>query len=325
MIWDVSQRGGMNMTTRRLWGLALGLAAVLAIGHFLTAGKMSGEAAEPQDKGKEAPGKGQRAQEFIAAFNKGDAKAVAAFWTPDGDYVDEVGHEYKGRAAIEKLYEKVFAANKGAKLTIEVASAKLLSPDVAVEDGISQVTPADGGPGSVARFSAVLVKKDGHWFLESVRDSVALPPSNARHFEDLDWLIGDWTGEAQKGESATASYSWAENQNFIVSSFATTLNGVPVVGGTQWIGWDAIDKQIRSWSFYSGGGFGEAVWTKDGDKWVLKTTARTAAGKKVTATNIVTRTDPDHMTWQMTKLTVDGETQPDPRPVKLKRSLPAQP
>ncbi len=250
---------------------------------------------------------------------------MAGFWTPDGDFVDQVGREIKGRAAIEKMYEKVFAARKGAKLTIIVGSVRSVSPDVALEDGLTEVTPADGGPPTTARFSAVLVKKEGEWYFESVRESVAHPPTNAEHFEDLEWLLGDWTGEAEKGESATASYSWAENQNFIVSSFATTLNGVPVVGGTQWIGWDAIDKQVRSWSFYSGGGFGEAVWTKDGDKRALKTTARTAAGKKVSATNVLTKTDDDHATWQMTKLTVDGEAMPDPKPVKMKRVKPVQP
>jgi hypothetical protein len=86
-----------------------------------------------------------------------------------------------------------------------------------------------------------------------------------------------------------------------------------------------VDKQVRSWSFYSRGGFGEAAWTKDGDRWALKTTARLADGKKVSATNIVTKTDDDHMTWQMTKLTVDGEPQPDPKPVKMRREKPAQP
>jgi hypothetical protein len=40
------------------------------------------------------PGQGQRAKEFIAAFNKGDARAVASFWTPEGDYVDQVGRTY---------------------------------------------------------------------------------------------------------------------------------------------------------------------------------------------------------------------------------------
>jgi hypothetical protein len=103
------------------------------------------------------------------------------------------------------------------------------------------------------------------------------------------------------------------------------VDGVPVVGGTQWIGWDAVDKRIRSWSFYSRGGFGEATWTKDGDKWVLTTTARTADGKKASVTNIVTKTDDDHVTWQMTRLTVDGESMPDPKPVKMKRVKPPQP
>ena len=169
------------------------------------------------------------------------------------------------------------------------------------------------------------MKKDGVWYFESVRESEAQPPSNAEHLEDLEWLIGDWTGEAEKGESAKASYAWAENQNFIVSAFATTVDGVPVVGGTQWIGWDAIEKRVRSWSFYSGGGFGEAVWTKDGNKWSIQTTARTAGGKRVSATNVVTRTDDNHLTWQMTRLTVDGKSLPDPKPVKMKRVKPAQP
>jgi uncharacterized protein (TIGR02246 family) len=313
------------MTKRRFIGLVFGLAATLALGLVLAVGKMPAQADESKAKGPDAPGKGQRAREFIAAFNNGDAKAVAGFWTEDADYIDQVGHHYKGRAAIEKLYEKVFAQNKGAKLAIHVDSVKPVTSDVALEDGVTEVTPADGGPPTAARFSAVLVKKDGVWYLENVRDSVYHPPSNAEHLEGLEWLLGDWAGEEQKGESGTASYSWADNRNFIVSTFATTVNGIPVVGGTQWIGWDAIDKQVRSWSFYSRGGFGEAVWTRDGDKWVIKTTARTADGKKVSVTNVLTRVDADHATWQPSGLTVDGKPMPDPAPVKLKRVKEAQP
>ena len=309
----------------RVFGLAFSLAAVLTVGLAHGVGQPPARPEEPKEKGEPAPGKGKRAQEFLAAFNKGDAKAVAAFWTPTGEYTDQVGRKVKGRAALEKLYEKVFAARKGAKLTLTVTSARLVTPDVALEEGITEVAPADGGPPTAARFSAVLVRKDGVWYFESVRESIAHPPSNARHFEDLEWLIGDWAGEEAKGESSTASYNWAENQNFIVSTFATTLNGIPVVGGTQWIAWDAVDRRVRSWSFYSGGGFGEATWTKDGERWITRVTARTAAGKKLSATNILTRVDNDHATWQMTKLTVDGKAMPDPKPSKLKRVKPDQP
>ncbi len=309
--------------SRKLMALALCLAVALAVGQFAAVGNTPGAPEEPRAADKPELGKGKRAQEFIAAFNKGDAKAVAAFWTPEGDYVDQVGQQFKGRVAIEKLYDKVFAGNKGAKLTVTVTSARMVGADTAIEDGITEVTPANGDPGTAARFAAVLVKKDGEWYFESVRESVAHPPSHAEQFEDIAFLIGDWAGEDAKGESGTASYSWAENQNFIVSSFATTLNGIPVVGGTQWIGWDAIDKQIRSWSFYSGGGFGEATWTKEGGSWVTKVMARTADGKKVSATNTLTKTDADHMTWQINKLTVDGQLLvPDPKPLKLKRVMP---
>jgi uncharacterized protein (TIGR02246 family) len=284
------------------------------------------EAARISDAGQPGvpTGKGKRAQEFIDAFNKGDARAVAAFWMPDAEYTDQVGHQTRGRDAIQKLYEKVFAARKGAKLNIIPMSVKQVTPDVMLEEGINEVTPADGGPGTAARFTAVLVKKDGEWYLESVQESVVVPPSNSEHFEGIEWLVGEWTGESDKGESGKASYAWGDNRNFLVSNFATTLNGVPVVGGTQWIAWDAIDKQIRSWSFYSRGGFGEAVWTNEGSQWSLATTARTADGKKVAATNILTKVDDDHCTWQMTKLTVNGEPMPDPKPVKMKRVKPPQ-
>lgn len=309
------------MTTRTTLGLALCGAAALAIAQFSAAGR---PAAAPDDKTKAAPAeaKGARAAEFIAAFDKGDAKAVAAFWTPDGDYVDQLGRRYKGRAEIEKLYTKLLAANKGAKLTVTVTSARLVGTDAAIEDGTTQVTPADGGAPSSGSFSAVLVKKDGAWYFESVRETVAHPATNAEHFEDLEWLIGDWEGEAlEKGASGVASYDWTENGNFIVSHFATTLNGEPVVGGTQWIGWDAADKQVRSWSFYSGGGFGEAVWTKDkdGTKWSAKATAKTADGKKVTVTNVLTKVDADHLTFQPTQLSVDGSAVADGPVVKMKR------
>src|SRR5947209_15576383 len=101
------------MKKRSLFGLAVGLAAVLAIGLMIRVEKVPVQAAdEPKAEGKLKPGEGPRAQEFIKAFNKGDAKAVASFWTEDGDYVDQLGHQYKGREALEKLYAKVFASQK---------------------------------------------------------------------------------------------------------------------------------------------------------------------------------------------------------------------
>src|SRR5262245_37183050 len=134
----------MSRRVQTTWRLGVGMAPALAIGQF-SVGKTprkpdepKARADEPKARAEEEPGKGKRAQEFIDAFNKGDAKAVSGFWTPDGDYVDQDGRTIKGRAAIEKLYEKVFAERKGAKLTIIVGSRRQVSPEVVLEDGVTE-------------------------------------------------------------------------------------------------------------------------------------------------------------------------------------------
>src|SRR5262249_40644386 len=132
------------MMKQRLCGLVFSLAAVLVFGLNLQAQTAPGKKGEPKVKGKEGTGYGKRAQAFIAAFNKGDAKAVAAFWTPQGVYIDQLGREFRGRAALEKLYKEVFALNKGAKLTIHVTSLRAVTPDVAIEEGINEVFPGNG-------------------------------------------------------------------------------------------------------------------------------------------------------------------------------------
>jgi uncharacterized protein (TIGR02246 family) len=274
------------------------------------------------DKGNAAEEKAlkKRAEDFIAAFNGGDAKALAGFWTEDGDYVDQAGHALSGRKAIQEAFEKQFAVAKGAKLRIDATSLRFVKPDLAIEDGTTELDYGNDAPPTSARYTAVHVKQDGHWMLASVRDAILVPPSNHDYLRELDWLAGEWVDEAAKGEVAKASYSWAENDNFLVSSFAVTLKDVPVGGGTQWIGWDGSAKGIRSWSFDSNGGITEGAWSKEGEKWSVKSTATLRDGKKLAATNIITRVDGDHFTWQSTKRSADGKALPDTDVVKMKRT-----
>lgn len=304
------------MKERKTFAFTCCLLGVLAIGLVMSNGRMSAGPNEP--RAKEGQEEGKRVQEFIAAFNRGDAKAAASFWTPEGSYVDQDGVEVKGREALEKMYQTLFSEVKGAKLSIKTTSTRTLAPGVVIEEGISEVSLPEGPP-SLSRFTAVLVQKDDVSYLDSLRESGVKPPSHAEHFAELDWLIGDWVGENNKGASGSDSFEWAENQNFIVSSFATTLDGVPVSGGTRWIGWDAAAKQIRSWSFYSGGGFAEGVWTKNDSGWTIQSTGTTHEGKKIMATQVLAKVDPDHATWQPTKVTVDGQDMPAPPMVKFKR------
>src|SRR3954447_3503245 len=58
--------------------------------------------AAPEDANREAILKSAR--DFAAAFNKGDAKAVAALYAENGEFRDAGGRTLIGRAAIEKVY-----------------------------------------------------------------------------------------------------------------------------------------------------------------------------------------------------------------------------
>ena len=125
------------------------------------------------------------------------------------------------------------------------------------------------------------------------------PPNNAEHLEDLAFLIGDWTEDVDKGGSSKASYAWDENQNFIVNTFDLTMKDVSVAGGKQLIGWDAAAKKPRAWSFLFNGGFAESVWTPDGDnKWKIAVGGPQHDGNKVTATNVLTKIDDNHFSFQ---------------------------
>jgi uncharacterized protein (TIGR02246 family) len=276
-------------------------------------------AAQVEGDAKDKAALQRNGEAFVEAFHKGDARALAAFWTPNGDYTDETGRHLKGREAIEKAFEQYFAENKGLKLRIESQSLRFVTPDVAIEEGITEVISPNGGPPSRDRYSIVHVKREGQWLLGSVQDVAFVPPSNREHLHGLAWAIGDWAGEAGQGEAERLAVTWAENENFVIANFARTSGDTPVAGATQWIGWDPLEKRVRSWVFDATGGFGEGSWTQDGNKWVVKTHSVLQDGKKATATHIVTHVDADTLSLQARDRTVEGKPIPDGPEIKLKR------
>ncbi len=241
------------------------------------------------------------AKAFVDAFEKGDAKAVAAFWAEDGDYVDLDGRQLQGRPAIENAFKDFFAENKGLKLRIDVKSVRFVTPETAIEDGVSSVISPDGAPPNQARYSNVHVKKDGQWVLQSVREAPYTPPGNYEHLRGLEWAIGEWVDEGEGPEIDHATFEWAPENNFLISTQDVTVRDTLVARSTEWIG------------------IGEAVWSNEGDQWIIKTNATLPNGKKLAATNIITRNGPDAITWQSKDRTLDGKALPDVKEIKMKR------
>src|SRR5262245_33125348 len=113
----------------KTWQLLAGMTATLC---SLAAGPAAGESKKDSQTAEKDIR--QTAEEFTAAFNHGDARAVAALWTPDGEYVDEGGNVTKGREAIAKAYAAFFKEHPKAQMGVSIHSIRFLSPDAAIED-----------------------------------------------------------------------------------------------------------------------------------------------------------------------------------------------
>jgi uncharacterized protein (TIGR02246 family) len=111
---------------------------------------------------------------YEAAFNKGDAKAVAALYTEEGTRLGPDGSFLKGRALIEKMYAAGFVGPlKGVQLTLTPASSQVLTPDVQVTEGTYSAT---GTTPLKGRYVNTIVRKGGQWLLASVVTIPAPPP-----------------------------------------------------------------------------------------------------------------------------------------------------
>lgn len=137
--------------------------------------------AAPVKNGAEAQVRA-RSQEFAAAWNRHDAKALAAYWAPDGDVINPFGRVAKGRTEVEKLFTDEHSTfMKDTTLTITSSTVRLLKPDVAFADwdvDISGMHSPDGTamPTLKNHVNVVLVKKSGQWWFVAVRPVSYQPP-----------------------------------------------------------------------------------------------------------------------------------------------------
>lgn len=246
---------------------------------------------------------------YREAVENGDVDAVAKFWTPDADYVDHAGHAFKIQAALAAARNRAQTAGRIARppLKIETLAVRLLSPDVAVEDGILERAVAAGDEPAKSRYCAVWVKRDGKWLIDGVRESAYSPVTSSNHFEGLDWLVGDWSAEGPQS-TAEATYIWGPKKSYLLRQLKLTPKGAEPITATQWIGWDPVHEHIRSFEFDSQGGFRDGVWKRDSDDaWIVSSTTVAADGHVGTATSVYSRIDDNTATWELVDEEMDGD------------------
>lgn len=288
-------------------GLALGLAALFA------ASQMAAQDGKPVGKPADFELRALAA-EYSAAFAKGDPKALAAFWTENGEFRSDDGETLIGRAAIEKAYAEQFKEHPKSKVSFDIRNIRYPGRDIAIQDGTLQASDASAAPPTTSYYQALYVREDGKWKLAIVHEWGA----GLDKLQDLNWLIGAWTAKT-KERDVTMTFEWNPKRTCILSKFTATQGGKTVTG-TQRITQDPNSGLIRAFSSDSLGGHTTAVWSRDGDRWVAEVTGVTPDGAETTAVNAITRIGEDAFLWRSVNRTVSGVPTPDTAPVKLTRS-----
>jgi uncharacterized protein (TIGR02246 family) len=257
-------------------------------------------------------------QSFVAAFNKGDAKAVSAHWTEGGEFIDEVGRIFTGREAIAAEYAAFFKAQPKIKIQLAIDSLKLLSDSAAIEEGRAVLDPAPAGAPAISKYLVVHVKSGDKWLMSTVRDSTVELPSGYRNVADLEWLIGTWTAE-EHGSKTVSVCRWIANKSFVERHYTITKPDGMTTSGLQLIGWNPLDGHVQSWNFSADGGHAVGVWSPVDGGWQADVRGVTGDGTLTTATNVLRKLDEDAYVWQSVNRTLGGQSVADTDEIVIKR------
>lgn len=264
-------------------------------------------------------------QTYKEALERGDGKALAALWMPDGDIIDDAGRAVKGSDTVAML-EPLSAEDSKAgrpQVAISETSLRFINPDVAVEDGTVEVVHPGHSATLHGRFSATWVRHDGAWKLAAIREARGDQAVGPETLADLAWMVGDWVvvdetgGDGpQPGKPAIEmAVRWNPSRTYLLRDLKITPAhdpNAPVTAThiTQRIGWDPLSKSIRSWVFSDDGGHGEATWSRDNGSWVARTTAVLPDGSQTSAINIYSYDGKDRCVWRSLPTHVGGEHMP---------------
>ncbi|HEY2883172.1 MAG TPA: nuclear transport factor 2 family protein, partial [Pirellulales bacterium] len=296
----------MRTSVTKTFLAALLLAASIFVGIAV--------AQQPANRAADEAAIHQAGKDYLAAMEKGDAKAIAEFWTADGTYTDDAGQTVKARDQIQKT----FTGKKSSRppTTVSNTSIRFLTGDVAIEEG-DVANPALAGSASQAEhFTAMWVKQSGKWKLDNLRDtrqeaSAGMPAANAAsEMAALEPMIGQWSGTSGKMTMQTTA-KWNPTKTFIRRDLTVSSEGKTIFSGSQQIGWDAASQTIKSWSFNDDGSTSNGVWSIDGRTWIEMTAGLTADGRSSSNTQEFKFTDKNTLDWRLFDGKVGDQTTPD--------------
>jgi uncharacterized protein (TIGR02246 family) len=308
-------------------GLAAGLVA-LGLAGGLVFGLITRPPAEAQEAkgGDPKPSPDEAAvhrtlEEFVNAFNAGDAKRLAATLTATVEYIDDDSNRIAGQAAVGDLLSRYFAANKGAKLQITPDGARTIAPGVLVEDGESVITVPDKKTQSVRKFTLVYAKVDGAWKIASMREYPEEPEvvTAEERLQDLAWFVGEWVDEG--GDALVVNtVRLSADKTHLIREYTVKQEGAELLKGMQWVGIDPLTGNIKGWSFDTAGGRSESTWARNGNEWVVRSTGVTSDGDESGATYIFKLLGKDRIELKVVNKVVGGTVEADSTAIMVRKA-----
>lgn len=276
---------------------------------------VSSASAGDQEQAKAAIAKG--GESYAKAFADADAKALAAAYAVDAEYKSLDGRIVRGREALEAFFRGFFSDGRKRQLLVESESLTFPAPGVAVERGVTTLTDEKAKTAAQARFTSVLVEKDGQWLLASVEETPHAGGDPSGELAPLAPLLGEWSADLGGGREVRVAAGPSASGSFLVIERAILDGGAPVSGSIEWVGWDPVKKVLRSWSFESDGGFSESEWKADGNALVVATKATLREGAVVDETQRISRGKDGTLSVESLALSLDGEKQATAAPLKF--------
>ncbi len=280
--------------------------------------------AAPAEETQDEKAVRESAETFTKLYNEHDARGLGALFANKAEVIDENEKVVRGRDAIEQAFADVFKANPETSMQVDIDSVRVLSPQLAIEEGTYLTKDAPDDIELVSTYVAIHVKVDGKWQLACIRDWAAvgaeLTPHD--HLLELGWILGEWVEES--AESTVHSVCrWDTNENFLIQEFQIQIGGNIAMSGTTRIGWDAVKKQFKSWIFDSHGGHFEGMWHRNDDAWIVKLHGSTARGETASSTSVYRVIDGDTIGWRSIDRIINGERQDDIDEIVIKRRAPS--
>lgn len=254
---------------------------------------------------------GLAAERFVAAFNERDAAAIAALFMPRGEIHGRDGTMISGRDEIEAFYAGIFADESAPEIALEASSVQLVSPEMAIEDGVIHFTyPGDEPVRSISYSATQLRQPDGSWLTAISRDKSEITPPSEQ-IKPLHWLIGEWTLEGEDGVRVDMVIDLDQRENYLLGEALITNTEGDAQSSSLRIGWNPATSSLYWWIFDSEGGHATGQWARRDDQWLIHNTVVTAENEATSSSQTLTRDGPDCMVWGETNRTVAGETLPD--------------